>query len=302
MVFAVIKMTCFVPNRTIDRLATSYLCNSIHQTVQYQEFKPAALLEGYVKCYYTLSCGPKEIEDRAFATGCVELMFTLRGKPWRTGNNGKFTDSSHVELWGQIVTPLAFKTSGESSMVGIRFHPTSAAFLLQSDVSQFNDGVFDAVDVVGNSIRELHEKLRNAVSVEEQLSHLDGFLIKKLASKPEVTAQIDLIRHVSRELMHPGFVDSIEDIATRYGISARHLQKLFSRYTGITAKKHIQINRFQSSLALLNKSDRPLTAIAYDCGYFDQSHFIREFKSFSGTTPSGFDLSGTTAVLLSSDK
>jgi AraC-like DNA-binding protein len=61
---------------------------------------------------------------------------------------------------------------------------------------------------------------------------------------------------------------------------------LFLRYTGLTPKLYTKINRFQNSLQLVGRKDATLTSIAYDCGYFDQSHFIREFKSFTGITPS----------------
>jgi AraC-like DNA-binding protein len=77
-------------------------------------------------------------------------------------------------------------------------------------------------------------------------------------------------------------------VAARYGITSRYLQKLFVQYTGLTPKLYSKIHRFQNSLQLVIRNESPLTAIAYDCGYFDQSHFIREFKSFTGITPSGY--------------
>jgi AraC-like DNA-binding protein len=86
------------------------------------------------------------------------------------------------------------------------------------------------------------------------------------------------------------FFDNIENVASRYGITSRYLQKLFLQYTGLTPKLYSKINRFQNSLKLVTKKDTSLTSIAYDCGYFDQSHFIREFKSFTGFTPSGYSL------------
>ncbi|HEV7738536.1 MAG TPA: helix-turn-helix domain-containing protein, partial [Chlamydiales bacterium] len=72
------------------------------------------------------------------------------------------------------------------------------------------------------------------------------------------------------------------------GITSRYLQKLFFQYTGLSPKLYTKIHRFQNSLRLVTKKDTSLTSVAYDCGYFDQSHFIREFKSFTGLTPSGY--------------
>jgi AraC-like DNA-binding protein len=81
---------------------------------------------------------------------------------------------------------------------------------------------------------------------------------------------------------------TMETMATRYGITARYMQQLFLQYTGLTPKLYSQINRFQKSLQLVTAGDESLTSIAYECGYADQSHFIKEFKSFTGTTPSGY--------------
>lgn len=60
------------------------------------------------------------------------------------------------------------------------------------------------------------------------------------------------------------------------------------QYIGITPNLFNKINRFQLSLKHIAKKEASLTSIAYECGYFDQSHFIRDFKSFTGITPSAY--------------
>ena len=99
------------------------------------------------------------------------------------------------------------------------------------------------------------------------------------------------------EIRQDDFFDNIENVASRYGITSRYLQKLFLQYTGLTPKLYSKINRFQNSLRLVTKKEISLTSIAYDCGYFDQSHFIREFKSFTGFTPSAYALENSPVTL-----
>jgi AraC-like DNA-binding protein len=103
-------------------------------------------------------------------------------------------------------------------------------------------------------------------------------------------------------LKQDDFFDNIENVASRYGISSRYLQKLFLQYTGLTPKLYHKINRFQKSLVLVSKKNMPLTSIAYDCGYFDQSHFIRDFKSFTGFLPSAGIIENSSAILASPNK
>jgi AraC-like DNA-binding protein len=99
---------------------------------------------------------------------------------------------------------------------------------------------------------------------------------------------VAIVNGVLNDLRQEDFFHNIETVAARYGITARYLQKLFLQYTGLTPKLYSKINRFQNSLRLITQNDCSLTSIAYDCGYADQSHFIREFKSFTGLTPSGY--------------
>ncbi|MGY0037227.1 helix-turn-helix domain-containing protein [Pedobacter sp. NJ-S-72] len=83
-------------------------------------------------------------------------------------------------------------------------------------------------------------------------------------------------------------IDNIYHIASKHNITPRYLQKLIYQHTGLSAKSFDKINRFQHSLTLIAKNEQPFTSIAYACGYFDQSHFIRDFKSFTGVTPSAY--------------
>ncbi|HMJ71412.1 MAG TPA: helix-turn-helix transcriptional regulator [Cyclobacteriaceae bacterium] len=271
--------------------------------MQYKEHKPSSELEKYVKCYYTIVCEPGVlIEDKAFATGCIEVMFTISGSSWQTKLNGEFTTTSQVELWGQIVRPLTFKTSGQGEIFGIRFYPATAAVLLKEELNEFNDGVFDLVSVLGNPVKELHAKLQEFRSTNDRINLVDAYLLHKLTAHTKTLSRIDLVQQVMNDLTKKDFFDNINNVAARYGITSRYLQKIFLHYTGLTPKLYSQINRFQNSLVLLGKGDQPLTAIAYECGYFDQSHFIREFKSFTGFSPSGFDPDNSSAILASPNK
>lgn len=268
--------------------------------MRYQEYKPAQSLEAYVKCFYAIDCDNRGIaEDFAFATGCMEVMFTLEGSPWETRRGGLYTRTAPVEIWGQVLNPMAFRVSGASRVFGIRLLPGTPSFLLREEIVRFNDQVTDLAAVLGNPISLLHRQLQDAGSVNEQIRLAESYLLKKLDSNTKQLDKIRLVQQVMTEIGHQDFFDNINNVAERYGITSRYLQKIFVSCTGLTPKLYMQINRFQNSLQLIHKKDLSLTDIAYACGYFDQSHFIREFRSFAGYSPSRFVPETPTTILAS---
>lgn len=266
----------------------------------YKEFMPGEALMNFVKCYYLYESDTDVIvEDKAFATGCLEIMFNLGTGRWQILEGSDFNTTPFVELWGQIIQPLTFRSLGKNTMLGIRFYPHTASAFLNTEISLFNNQVTDFAGVMGPSSGVLHSRLLDSASMDKRIQLIEEFLLKRLSAFEKRLDQVTLIRHVMNELGREDFFDNIDNVASRYGITSRYLQKLFLRHTGLTPKLYSKINRFQNSLRLVAKRSASLTAVAYECGYFDQSHFIREFKSFTGILPSAYDPANSSASLIS---
>ncbi len=126
----------------------------------YKEIPPGNNLKQYIKCYYLYeSDTDASFEDKAFATGCVEVMFNLGTGTWQTEVNNKFITTPAIELWGQIIQPLTFKSLGRNTMFGIRFFPHTASCFLHENMAQFNNRVSGFSDVMNKSVQPLHMKL-----------------------------------------------------------------------------------------------------------------------------------------------
>ena len=269
----------------------------------YTEIAPGNSLREYVKCYYLYeSDSDASFEDKAFATGCVEVMFNLGSGSWQTAVDGNFITTPSIELWGQIIQPLTFKSLGKNTMFGIRFFPHTASCFLRENMEQFNNRVSSFSDVMDTTVQQLHLQLMHTNSLATRAAIADQYLIQRLSHAVKTIDRVHLIGNIIGELKEENFSDNIDNLATRYGLSSRYLQKLFLQYTGLTPKLFSKINRFQNSLLLVAKQNESLTSIAYECGYFDQSHFIREFKSFTGNTPSGYNPQNPSAILASANK
>jgi AraC-like DNA-binding protein len=256
----------------------------------YQEIIPGERLRPYVRCYYIFeSENNVPLEDIVFPGGHMEIIFNLGEGFWQSAVNNVFCTTPPVELWGKITQPLAVRSFGKNRMLGIRFHAHSAAFFLHEDISRFNDQVSDLQAVLGNGVKALHNRLLETAELHKRITLIEAFLLNRLDGKEKQAAGIAIVGRVIEEMNeNTTLADQVEIIAARHRISSRYLRRLFLQHTGVSPKLYNKINRFQLSLQLVTEKHASLTAITYDCGYFDQSHFIRDFKSFTGFTPSDY--------------
>ncbi|MCW3464392.1 helix-turn-helix domain-containing protein [Chitinophaga nivalis] len=257
--------------------------------MKYQEIIPGEKLRPYVKCYYLFeSAQEAAIEDMVFPGGHMEIIFNLGNGIWQSAAGEGFHTTPPVELWGKITQPLAVRSLGKHTMLGIRFHAHSAAYFLREELWRFNDQIADLRDLLGEPVKTLHARLLEQPQLHRRIELIEQFLIGRLALNARKADNITLIGQVIKEMQVSTDTDRIEAVAVKHNISSRYLRKLFMQYTGVSPKLYHKINRFQLSLQLMNKNATSLTAITYDCGYFDQSHFIRDFKHFAGITPSEY--------------
>jgi AraC-like DNA-binding protein len=257
----------------------------------YREIAPGERLKPYVKCFYIFESELKtEFEDIVFPVGQMEIVFNLGDGIWKSLIDKVFQATPQIEVWGQITQPLNVKSIGNHTMLGIRFYTHTPGCFLNEDVCEFNNQVSDLTDVLGTPVKNLHLQLRETQVLYKRIELIETFLIKRLALLERKTRKIDLLGRIVKDMQANRFSENINSIALRYDLTPRFLQTLFVRHTGVAPKLFSKINRFQASLRHIAKKEASLTSIAYDCGYFDQAHLIRDFKSFTGLTPSAYSL------------
>ena len=266
--------------------------------MNYKEFIPGRSLQNYVQCYFICETETAVLsEDKIFATGFVEIMFNLGSTRMQTVNNNVLTNEPFVQLWGQTVQPITRISFGKHAMLGVRFFAHTASCFLNDSINQFNDQLLDLKDVMGTKVEQLREQLAEAGSLQLRIGLLETYLIQQLSFFEKRMGKVQLLNNVMQELKQDDFFDNMDNVAARYGISSRYLQKIFIQYAGLTPNLFCKINRFNKSLQLVAKKELPLTTVAYQCGYFDQSHFIKDFRYFTGTTPSALQPESSSELL-----
>lgn len=113
-------------------------------------------------------------------------------------------------------------------------------------------------------------------------------MLQQLRGNHEQSSRFLTVQFVVERLLAQPHEANLSQVAADSGRSARQVQKLFEEFVGVPPKQWLKIVRLQRSFVRLHQRSGSLTAVAYECGYFDQSHFIRDFKSFTGLTPSAY--------------
>ena len=267
--------------------------------MHYKEYAPNSFLKDYVQCYFVCETDTAVFtEDKVFASGFVEIMFNLGTDGPQQLINGDLISRPDVQLWGQTIKPFTFSSYGRHSMFGIRFFTHTAACFFDEPIEEFNDQVIDFKDIGGKEAIVLHSKLLEAKTPDERIELTEEFLRQRLLRFANRFAKINLVNSVMHDFSKDDFFENINSVAARYGISSRYLQKIFLTYSGLGPNLFSKIARFQRSIHLVADKDLSLTTIAHRCGYFDQSHFIKDFKFFTGSTPSHFSPESSTDLFV----
>ena len=257
--------------------------------MEFKHFSPSDILKPYIRHYYIFeSDSGIEFEDTVFPSGDMEVIFNLGEGTWESLVDNKFNKTPKIELWGQITKPLAIRSKGRHTMLGIKFFTHSASYFFNDTIGIFNDQISDLGDIIGSPAKALHTQLLETKDQQRRIDIIESFMLKQLIANEKKSYRIDKVANILSSIRKNPSENNLGYIASRHGITSRYLHKLIYQHTGLSPISFTKINRFQFSLKLIAKNDQPFTSIAYDCGYFDQSHFIKDFKSFTGVTPSAY--------------
>lgn len=254
-------------------------------SLAYREYPPPPALEGHVSCLWTLEGEPgREVgPDRVIPDGCTELIWNLADRFRRyEGSKGPRRQESAL-LVGQITRPIYLAPGRRVSLVAVRFRPAAlGAFLGGVHAVELTDLDLPLEDVVGHRLREVGERLAAAPSGER--IRLLGEVLTADVSRaapvdPVVAAAVDWIASTGGRIR-------VGEVASRVGLSRRHLERQFLAAVGLTPKRLARIVRFRHLLGRLDEGDRfGWSGLALACGYYDQAHLIRDFRELADCTP-----------------
>jgi len=245
---------------------------------------PAPALADFIENYWFVVTPPgasMNLTVDVFADARADLVFNY-GAPYTRLEPGRVESIASSNLDAQRVHPITIKQRGEVVVAGVRFK-TAGLGAFVSSVHRWTNRVVPLAKVFGRDIVALERRLREKIGDSNaQAALLDAYFVSKLeptdskralwALKSKIEAARGLVR--------------IDELCEESAISIRQVDRLFREHLGVRPKTFARIARFQNAIGLLKKDPGCTIAdVAARCGYYDQSHFVHEFRRFAGAPP-----------------
>ncbi|HEY3742214.1 MAG TPA: AraC family transcriptional regulator [Bryobacteraceae bacterium] len=163
----------------------------------------------------------------------------------------------------------------------ILLHPQGIHQLFGEPAHLFVNTGYEAQAVLGPEIRQLHQRLGNAVDFRERTRLADAFLLGQLRD----AERTDRSSKAFDAIVAADCPLTVAEAARQAGLSVRQLERKCLQYTGLSPKMLGRISRFERAMALRRASGAQWTTIAHELEYSDQMHMIRDFRSLAGDTP-----------------
>jgi AraC-like DNA-binding protein len=250
--------------------------------MRYYTIPPPRALADFVKCFWVLESDAPGYVHRSMAEVNCEMVFHYKGKFDELFDNGKIESSFTSGVQGPSDKIRRFSIKQCFGIFGVYFYPYAMPLLFKVSAAELTNQMIDIKTLFGNTGSELEEKIMQAASTKDRVQILINFLEPRLA--PLAPSKRSIFNAVNHIVASDGNV-RINELADAYALSERQFERKFKSCAGLSPKLFSRIVRFHSTMQHYGAQDKSLTQIAHDCGYYDQSHFIHEFKQFSGHHP-----------------
>lgn len=238
--------------------------------------QPREELRPFVRYYWVLESN-EPFSVLTFPIGCPQIIFHKKSPlyiPELNKSQSKFTIS------GQVNFPAHIQSDGLLEMIVAVFYPHTIGMFIDTPPSAFYNMEISGYDIENPQLNEIAQVIFDSEDHNECIAILEKYLMSKI--KPvlntcRIGESIKALLHVPSMT-----VSSLADIAC---LSKRHYERIFDEAVGMNPKEYSRVVRFQKALWLMQNGEQDFAGIAAECGFSDQSHFIRDFKAMSGHTP-----------------
>lgn len=242
---------------------------------------PSKELQPFVRYYWILKVTADGIvSQRTLPTGCVSLVFHRKDRLFAT-NIGDYQPRCFIS--GQTTEFSDVSSTGDIEMIVVVFQPHTSAIFINRPISLFRNQNVSSCDMEDAELKVLSNQIEDSPDTDCCIALIEQFLLKKLVGCTPI-----YLPRLSKviETVNSNLLISMKELAQIACLSEKQFCRVFFENIGLSPKEFVRIIRIQRILFVLQSTPNVSFAqLSYDCGFTDQSHMIKEFKKFSGSTP-----------------
>ena len=255
----------------------------------YRIHKPGLPLSQFIDFFfYYEGFHAEHSMEKLLPDGSIDLLIDLTETPKKLYNNEEATSYTiFKKSWiSGMKTNYILIDASVSNMVGVHFKPGGCYPFVDFPIVELNDLTIDLGSVWGREANSIREAILHEPDIDKRFDILEKYFLQKGKNKRENHA---LVHYSVGQLVQSPQMWSIKNLSHKTGITQKHLITLFRKYVGLSPKMFSRIYKFQKVIHLIGQEEKiDWSMLAYEGGYFDQAHFIKEFQAFSGINPTAY--------------
>jgi AraC-like DNA-binding protein len=249
---------------------------------------PAEPLRNHIENYWFVepeADGAVDLRVEVFVDARADLIFNF-GAPYRREViGGGASQLEHANFDAQRLVPIRIHQHGAVRIVGVRFRLGGVSPFTRARLAEWSGQTPPPAALFGESALLLDRALRQADDIEECAALLDAFFLQHQRRDERQ----DAFERALAELVASEGTTTVGRLAESAACSPRQIERLFAQSLGLPPKVVGRVLRFQHALRrLMHDPQVALADVAADARYYDQAHFIREFRLFTGGVPRGY--------------
>lgn len=241
------------------------LDKEFNKNIEYTEYNIKELVN-YCMCIWTMKSKKilhKSLSNNILPDACIDIVIDFVNKTICFAGFSKDTKD--------------FQLDKKIDYMGVRLKPS--IFYLIFNIT--SDKIMDNQIPFNNIEKEINiDKILDLKSTNERIDYLKKYLLQKTKDKKEI-----IFMEIIEELYNNPKQQSVANIAKKFGYNERHMYRIFKANYGVSPKTLLNILRLHLCLTLILEKNMNLIDIANLCGFYDQSHFIKEIKKYTGISP-----------------
>ena len=257
--------------------------------MNYQTFSPHPDLSSIVQCYWTLEvpADANAQKQRIIPDGTIEMAFILGDDIKRFTSADEFILQPRAMVLGQTIKPFYIQPTGYVNTFAIRFYPFGFSNFVTLPIKRLANKETPIASLFGDvPANALAQEIKQAKATQDRIAIIEDFLLGRLNTEKTINK---IVKTTVDALLTTNGSASISAILKQDPSKRRQLERNFTKQIGLSPKQLGRVIRLQAALKiLLNDEIKSLTNIAYESEYYDQAHFTKDFKEFTGLNPKDF--------------